>query len=175
MEPEDFVRLCEFAYKGNYTFPVWGNPNDGFTPGFLSHARLYSFAGEYGINNLTALARTNLQCALTAFPLSSARVGPTLELVRYVYQNKLESGHAPLRKLVVEYVVRNIDVIGDSDHFSSLLTDGGEFVADFWKAVQKKTDVQSEKKSQAGSEKEPESRVEAEKECAVKIEKCVNE
>lgn len=173
MEPEDFVRLCEFAYKGKYTFPVWGNPNEGFAPAFLRHARLYLFADEYGIHDLTALAHANLQCALAAFPLSSARVGPTLELVRYVYRSTLESCHAPLRKLAVEYVVRNIDVIGYSDHFSSLLTDGGEFVADFWKGVQKKTDVQSEKKSRAESEKESE--VEAEKECAVKTEKCVNE
>jgi hypothetical protein len=64
-------------------------------------------------------------------------VGDVIKLARHTYN----SDHTPdretdgtidkLRSLVVEYIVCEIDTIGNCSEFVELLEDGGKFVSDF--------------------------------------------
>lgn len=112
------------------------DPEQDFTPVFLSHARLYVLGNKYGIDNLVCLALHKLHETLTLFRLFENRASDVIELVRYAYDNTQQSSDDALRALVVEYIGAEIDVIGRSPEFRELLEEGGEFVVDFWKTVQ---------------------------------------
>jgi hypothetical protein len=113
-----------------------------FTPVLLAHARLYAFAHAHLIAPLQALALDKLHRTLLDFKLFAGRIGDVVELARYIYS---ADGGVPdrgqdgtldeLRRLVVEYVVCEIDTIGKSEAFVGFLEEGGEFVGDFWKLV----------------------------------------
>jgi len=111
-------------------------PWQDFTPVFLGHARQYILGDKYGIDNLTTLALHKLHKTLIMFHLCDSRIGDILQLIRYTFQNTRESSKDPLRTLVTNYVVTEIDVIGKSADFQCLLEEGGEFVAEFWKFTQ---------------------------------------
>ncbi|KAF2875708.1 hypothetical protein BDV95DRAFT_603117 [Massariosphaeria phaeospora] len=110
-----------------------------FTPVLLAHARLYCFAHLRLITPLKALTLDKLHRTLMAFKLYTARVGDIIALARYAYAHpdlpdRSDSGTLDeLRKLVVEYVVCEIDTVGKCDAFCRYLEEGGEFVADFWR------------------------------------------
>ncbi|KAK7178150.1 hypothetical protein PSPO01_15802 [Paraphaeosphaeria sporulosa] len=113
--------------------------DQNFTPILLAHARLYCFAHLRLIEPLKALTLDKLHKTLMNFKLYTKRVGDIIELARYAYSNpnlpdRVEDDTLDsLRKLVVEYVVCEIDTIGKCDEFVKYLEEGGEFVGDFWR------------------------------------------
>ena len=113
--------------------------DQNFTPVLLAHARLYCFAHLRLIAPLKALTLDKLHKTLLNFKLYAKRVGDIIELARYAYSNPDlpdRSGDGTLddlRKLVVEYIVCEIDTIGKYDEFVKYMEEGGEFVGDFWR------------------------------------------
>ncbi|KAF2714609.1 hypothetical protein K504DRAFT_359261, partial [Pleomassaria siparia CBS 279.74] len=113
--------------------------DQNFTPVLLAHARLYCFAHLRLIAPLKALTLEKLHKTLLTFKLYAKRIGDIVELVRYVYANpdlpdRSDDGTLDeLRKLVVEYIVCEIDTIGEHDVFVKYMEEGGEFVGDFWR------------------------------------------
>lgn len=83
---------------------------------FLAHARLYSFADLRLVHPLKNSALHKLQKTLLAFQLYPKRIGDVIKLVRYAYEHGLDrseaSGMDELRRLVVEYMVSEVDAIG---------------------------------------------------------------
>jgi hypothetical protein len=108
---------------------------EDFTPVFLGHAQLYVLADKHGIKNLTSLALEKLHRTLVLFQLHECRITDILELARYTYTNTHEKDSR--RLLITEYIAGEIDSIGKSTEFYSLLEDVGEFAVDFWKFTQK--------------------------------------
>lgn len=108
-----------------------------YTGVFLAHARLYVFADKYGIEPLESLSLHKLHITLKSFTLYRARIGDILKLVRYAYENGRDYESNKLRALVSEYVACEIDTIGEAKRFLALMEEGGLFVRDFWKLVQK--------------------------------------
>ncbi|KAL5400401.1 hypothetical protein PMIN03_012405 [Paraphaeosphaeria minitans] len=113
--------------------------DQNFTPVLLAHARLYCFAHLRLIAPLKALTLHKLHKTLMNFKLYTKRVGDIIELARYAYSNpdlpeRSDDGTLDgLRKLVVEYIVCEIDTIGDCDGFVKYVEEGGEFLGDFWR------------------------------------------
>ena len=113
--------------------------DQNFTPVLLAHARLYCFAHVRLITPLKALTLDKLHKTLLIFNLYAERVGDIIELARYVYSNpdlpdRGDDGTLDdLRKLVVDYVVCEIDTIGEYDEFTKYVEEGGEFVGDLWR------------------------------------------
>jgi hypothetical protein len=108
-----------------------------YTGVFLAHAGLYVFADKYGIEPLESLSLHKLYMTLKSFTLYRARIGDILKLVRYAYENGPDYESNKLRALVSEYVACEIDTIGKAKRFLALMEEGGLFVRDFWKLVQK--------------------------------------
>ncbi|KAF2270883.1 hypothetical protein CC78DRAFT_573242 [Lojkania enalia] len=133
-DPKEAI-LARFVPQGNTS------ANQNFTGVFLAHARLYSFANMYLVEPLKALALHKLQKTLNEFNIFNRRVGDIIELIRYTYSSdhtpdRKEDGTIdPLRKLVVEYTVYEIDKIGKSREFVELVEEGGELFGDFWGIV----------------------------------------
>jgi hypothetical protein len=125
--------LQQFEPKPNST------EDQNFTPVLLAHARLYCFAHVRLITPLKALTLDKLHKTLLNFKLYAERVGDIIELARYVYSNpdlpdRGDDGTLDnLRKLVVDYVVCEIDTIGKYDEFTKYMEEGGEFVGDLWR------------------------------------------
>ncbi|KAL6154934.1 hypothetical protein ACJQWK_11947 [Exserohilum turcicum] len=75
------------------------------------------------------------------FKLYIKRVGDIIELARYAYSNpdlpdRSDDGTIDdLKKLVAEYIVCEIDIIGKCDEFVKYMEEGGEFVGDFRRTV----------------------------------------
>jgi hypothetical protein len=111
-------------------------PAQDYTPVFLSHACLYVLADKYGIEPLSSLVLHKLHETLMSFTLYSVRTNDIIDLIRYIYSNTHDYGDERLRVLVLEYVASEVDVIGKSEAFHTLLAEGGAFVQDFWKIVQ---------------------------------------
>jgi hypothetical protein len=117
--------------------------DQNFTPVFVAYARLYTFANMQLVEPLKALVLHKLHRTLMDFQLYIKRVGDVIKLARHAYN----SDHTPdretdgtidkLRSLVVEYIVCEIDTIGNCSEFMELLEDGGEFVSDFWSITRK--------------------------------------
>ncbi|KAH7110581.1 hypothetical protein B0J11DRAFT_204713 [Dendryphion nanum] len=132
--PNDLI-LQHFKAKSNSAV------NQNFTPVLLAYARLYCFAHLRLIAPLKALTLDKLHKTLRDFKLYAKRIGDIIELARYVYANpnlpdRNNDGTLDnLKKLVVEYVVCNIDMIGKHDEFVAYLEEGGEFVGDFWRTA----------------------------------------
>ncbi|KAI4935240.1 uncharacterized protein J4E92_002528 [Alternaria infectoria] len=116
-------------------------PEQDFTPIFLAHARLYTFACMRLIDPLKRLALHKLHQTLLKFKLYDRRVGDVVELARYAYDNgedrKPDGSIEDLRKLVVEYIACEVSTIGKHEAFAPLLQEGGEFVVDFWRIIAK--------------------------------------
>jgi hypothetical protein len=114
-------------------------PEQNFTPVLLAHARLYCFAHVRFIASLRALTLDKLHKTLLTFKLYSERIGDIVELARYTYSNpylpdrKDDGTLDDLRKLVVDYIVCEVDTIGKHAEFVKYMEEGGEFVGDFWR------------------------------------------
>jgi hypothetical protein len=115
--------------------------DQNFTPVLLAHARLYCFAHLRFIEPLRALTLDKLHKTLMKFKLFTRRVRDIIELARFAYSNpdlpdrKDDGTIDDLRKLVVEYIVCEIDTIGKCDEYVKYMEEGGEFVGDFWRMV----------------------------------------
>lgn len=111
-------------------------PDEDFTPVFLAHARLYTFACMRLVDPLKRLTLHKLHETLLSFKLYKRRVGDVVELARYAYtqgeDRKDDGTKDELRQLVVEYIVLEVDTFGKHPAFVDLLHEGGEFVVDFW-------------------------------------------
>lgn len=112
-----------------------------FTPVFLAHARLYTFARMRMIDNLKALTLKKLHETLIGFRLYENRVLDIVELARYAYTtehipDRTDDGATDeLRNLIVNYIASEFDCIGRANIFVAFLEEGGEFVGDFWNTV----------------------------------------
>lgn len=132
VEPRTQI-LNSFEPKHNTT------ANQNFTPVFLAHARLYCFAHYRMIAPLKALTLDKLHKTLLNFKLYEKRVGDVIELARHAYShpdipNRSADGTIDeLRKLIVEYIVCEVDTIGKHEDFVEYMKEGGEFVEDFWR------------------------------------------
>lgn len=108
-----------------------------FSPVFLAHARLYTFADMRLVEPLKNLALHKLHKTLLGFKLYRSRVGDVIALVRYAYDNgkdREDNGTIDeLRRLVVDYIVCEISMFRKHKNFIQILEEGGEFVSDFWK------------------------------------------
>ncbi|PSN69966.1 hypothetical protein BS50DRAFT_608654 [Corynespora cassiicola Philippines] len=117
------------------------NSRQNFTPVFLAHARLYTFATMRLVEPLKYRALDKLHSTLKGFRLYTNRINDVVELARYAYGNgedRRDDGTIDdLRKLVVEYIADNVHVIGNNAHFFALMEEGSEFVGDFWSIVRK--------------------------------------
>lgn len=92
---------------------------------------------------LKSLALHKLHRTLLNFKMYASPIGDIIELARYAYS----SGHTcersengvinKLREIVVEYVIREIEVIGGSRGLLALMEEGGPFVTDFWSLLWK--------------------------------------
>lgn len=115
--------------------------DQNFTPVLLAHARLYCFAHLRLIEPLKALTLDKLHKTLMKFKLFSRRVKDIIELARFAYSNpdlpdrKDDGTIDDLRKLVLEYIVCEIDRIGKCDEYVKYMEEGGEFVGDFWRML----------------------------------------
>jgi hypothetical protein len=131
----DSVDLEGFQPKSNSA------ADQNFTPVFLAHARLYTFAEMRLVYPLRSLTLHKLHKTLVGFQLYTERVGDIVELARYAYDHgpdRSKSGRMnDLRQLVVEYMACEVDTIGKHKDFKTLLEEGGEFVTDFWGIVSK--------------------------------------
>ena len=111
-----------------------------FTPVFLAHARLYTFADMRLIQPLRSLALHKIHKTLKDFRLYDRRVSDVLELARYAYDHgpdRTSNGTIDdLRDLVVQYIACELDTIGKHTEFRQLMEDGGEFVGDIWGILQ---------------------------------------
>lgn len=103
---------------------------EDYTTVFLAHARLYVLADKYGIKPLRSLSLHKLHKTLVGFTLYKARIGDVIELARYAYSDDHISDYGAdgLRTLVSEYIACEIDTIGKSDKFLSLIEEGGSFI-----------------------------------------------
>jgi len=115
------------------------SPEEDYTTVFLGHASLYVFAKKYGVESLRALTLNKLHNTLVTFTLYPARIGDIVKLISYTYSSEHTPDHEDrvddLRALVVHYVACEVDTIGESELFLSLLEEGGPFVRDFWRKV----------------------------------------
>jgi hypothetical protein len=136
--PEVLI-LQQFEPKPNST------EDQNFTPVLLAHARLYCFAHVRLITPLKALTLDKLHKTLLNFKLYAERVGDIIELARCVCSNpdlpdRGDDGTLDdLRKLVVDYIVCEIDTIGKYDDFTKYVEEGGEFVGDIWRLAKNYT------------------------------------
>lgn len=112
--------------------------NQDFTSVFLAHAHIYILADRYLMPSLKYLAFHKLHRTLLNFKMYASRIGDVMELARYVYSSehtceRSENGAInELREIVVEYVIREIEVIGGFRGLLALMEEGGSFVTDFW-------------------------------------------
>lgn len=115
------------------------SPAQDFAPIFLAHARLYTLADMRMVYPLRDLALHKLHKTLVSFKLYPERLGDVVELARYAYENgedRTEDGRIDaLRELVVNYVAREMKVLGKHAEFRTLMDGGGEFAGDFWDIV----------------------------------------
>ncbi|PKY01753.1 hypothetical protein P168DRAFT_334650 [Aspergillus campestris IBT 28561] len=119
--------------------PQANTQDQDFTPVFLGHARLYLLAHKYMIDPLRQLARSKMAQTLSNFTLYRQSLPAVLELVRFVYAETgpFPFATGPLRALITSYMVSALGQVGDDAKFEALLEEGGDFVADFWRAVWK--------------------------------------
>lgn len=119
----------KFAPRGNC------DPKNDFTPVFLGHANLYILADKYGIVSLADLVLGKLAMTLSCFTLCKDDIDVVAELVRASYQDTMPND--ALRTLVTTYIVSVLGQIGENTGFQKLLSEGGDFVVDFWQIIWK--------------------------------------
>ena len=114
-------------------------PNENYTPIFLSHAHLYVFALKYDIPSLKTLALENLHMTLDRFTLHPERTGDIIELLRYVYgSQELKDGVEEMREMLRGYIGFQMDVLMKDRDFRGLMKEEGELLDDFVEMVGKR-------------------------------------
>ena len=114
-------------------------PNENYTPIFLSHAHLYVFAHKYDIPPLKTLALENLHMTLDRFTLHPERTGDIIELLRYIYgSQELKEGAEEMREMLRGYIGFQMDVLMKDRDFRGLMKEEGELLDDFVEMVGKR-------------------------------------
>ena len=114
-------------------------PNENYTPVFLSHAHLYVFARKYDIPPLEALALENLHMTLDRFTLHPERTGDIVELLRYIYGSQEFPREAEeMREMLRGYIGFQMDVLLKDRDFRGLMKEEGELLDDFVEMVGKR-------------------------------------
>ncbi|KAK0372000.1 hypothetical protein CLIM01_10650 [Colletotrichum limetticola] len=104
-------------------------PSDDYTDVFLGHAKVYVFAGCYGIATLRALSLGKLRKTLEIFALYQAGVQDVIRLIRYCYQNTADkvSEEDELRILVNMYTACKVETLWEDADFAGLVETNGEY------------------------------------------------
>ena len=98
---------------------------------FLHHARLYTLADKWDINQLKSLALQKLHKSLIDFEISEARYTDVVDLVRFAYENTPDRPEIDdLRELVSAYVAFEAPQIATSGPCPLLIEECGAFARD---------------------------------------------
>jgi hypothetical protein len=112
------------------------DPKGNYSNVFRSHAGLWILANSYKIDSLTALSLYKLHKTLRVFEINDQNVSDLVDLVRYVYNPKLDVlEDESLRKLVAQYMAWESVTLARDSNFMALLREGGPFVEDLFKIV----------------------------------------
>lgn len=116
--------------------PECGFSRRNFTPIFLAHARLYTFADMRMVQPLKIQVLGKLLSILERFELFPERIGDVLELAKHAYEHGedgSEDGRMDaLRELVMNYIVCEKGVVKEHAEFRTMMRESGEFARDFW-------------------------------------------
>ena len=106
---------------------------EDYTPVFLGHARLYTIADKYKIEALRSMVLNELHGALRIFTLYEDRYGDIVDLLRFTYKNTPDRTQIdPLRGLVVQYITCEAKPVTHTEHFLSLVEEGGQLARDLF-------------------------------------------
>ncbi|KAG8531835.1 uncharacterized protein KY384_003471 [Bacidia gigantensis] len=131
--------------------------DEDFTDVFLSHARLYVFAGEKLIYDLSKYVLGQLHAILASFTLYGCRTGDIVALLKYVYENTVRDGQDhdrglghecaytarnELRNMLTDYIGWQLETLMLDEEFRSLPftmeSNGPEFHEDFLHVVMRR-------------------------------------
>jgi hypothetical protein len=148
---DDFLRFCEFAYRGDYTAPPCTDKkgHGDFLVHALAHARLYCFSSFRLIEPLRVLALKKIGTLLRDIdspnivePDPSPYLLGSIELARYVYS---DASNLPGRKgcgkidelkhRVAKNIMENLYGTDDTPELITLMEERGGFAWDFWVAA----------------------------------------
>lgn len=96
-----------------------------YTEVFLSHAKLYVLADKYDIPVLRKLSLHSLYETLVHFTLYQDRIGDVVSLVRYSFENTIESDK--LRSLLVGYCACFAKELSKGEEFQELMSECPDF------------------------------------------------
>ncbi|KAF1366084.1 hypothetical protein EJ07DRAFT_81873, partial [Lizonia empirigonia] len=117
-------------------FPECGLSRRNFTPIFLAHARLYTFADMRMVQPLKIQVLGKLLSVLERFEPFPERIGDVLELAKHAYEHGedvSEDGRMDaLRELVMNYIVCEKGVVKEHAEFRVMMRESGEFARGFW-------------------------------------------
>ncbi|KAF4453642.1 triacylglycerol lipase [Fusarium austroafricanum] len=114
------------------------NPEDDFSPVFLSHTHLYIFADCYGISALKLLCLRKIQRALKNFTLHEEAIEDVVQLIHFCYENTIESDE--LRDLLNMYTACKATELWQSQNFQHLVMDIGEYACGLISEMLKRVD-----------------------------------
>ncbi|KAI9886655.1 MAG: hypothetical protein M1823_001569 [Watsoniomyces obsoletus] len=117
-------------------------PEEDYTPVFLSHARLYVFANQWNIRDLMNLTLHRLQQTLLEFTIYKERVGDVVALLQYTYEHTPPLSHNVdrLRQLVVRYAACVVEKLAGHEQFQNLLEGGLGLAKDLFAQMLKRLD-----------------------------------
>ncbi|KAF2110336.1 hypothetical protein BDV96DRAFT_603927 [Lophiotrema nucula] len=156
----DFLRLCEFVYRGKYTgpdvletepdmtiIPHWFGHDNDVSPAdralsaLFTHARMYCLADRYLVRGLKEKALNHLDSAFNTYVEVAKEAGPIVDLIRFTYDNSNARGGwdqgRNLRETVVDRLGGLASRLDRSNEFQELIEEGGEFVVDYWRWMRK--------------------------------------
>ena len=141
---KEYFYACKYG-TGQHTITIPSprpnqEPNEDYTPVFLSHAHLYVFARKYDISPLQTLALENLHVTLEQFTLHLERTGDIVELLKYIYSSReLKEGEfKEMREMLKGYIGFEMDVLMKERAFRGLMKEEGELLDDFVEMVGKR-------------------------------------
>lgn len=105
-----------------------------------THARIYALADKYAMHDLMELSLRKLHQNLVRCPVEQKTTGGDIfALVRYAYESTPASSNPDawtLRRMLVDFIACEIDILGNNPGFLILFSDGGDFQRDLWKVLQ---------------------------------------
>lgn len=113
---------------------LWSSKELDYEATLLAHAKIYSIADCFMLDELKSMAVESLREALTFIGCPNSESGvisDVITLIEYVYAhtNRLVSEEEPLRKLVTTFAASNYTNM-DGQDFQTLMSRGGDFVLD---------------------------------------------
>lgn len=104
------------------------------TQSLLYHAKIYSFAEIYLIDNLRILSLRKLHASLQGFDLTLRTSEDILELLEFAYTHtaRQEASENELRALIVHYAACKTEILKQNVNLRSLLEANGEMGCDLF-------------------------------------------